>query len=188
MMTQADVRIFDDGGRIMLRELRPEDVNDTYLSWFQDSTVTEFLDSRRITKDDAINYMLLGRETRTYFMYAILAKDSGLHIGNLKIGPIQEMHGISDLVTVIGNREYWGKGLATEAIRLGSQVAFDVYGIRKLSGGIADGNIGSVKAYTKAGWVIEARLKGHHLINGEPRDRIVVSCFNPKFFPAEGNR
>lgn len=187
-MEMQKPEMFDDGGRVMLRELHEADVDETYLSWFQDATVTEFLDAKKISREDAINYMRHGRETRSYFMYALIAKDSNAHIGNVKIGPIQWAHLISDLVTVIGCREYWGKGLATEAIRLGNRVAFETYGIRKLSGGIADGNVGSVKAYTGAGWVIEGRLKGHHLINGEPRDRIIVSCFNPKFFPAEEAR
>lgn len=57
--------------------------------------------------------------------------------------------------------------------------------MRKVSGGIASGNVGSIKAYTGADWVIEAIMKGHHLINEEPQDRIVVSCFNPKFFPSD---
>lgn len=176
---------FDDGGRIYLKELREDDVTERYLSWFQDLAVTEFLDSKRITRDDAIQYIRNGRESRSHFMYAVIAKDGGGHIGNLKVGPIQWAHLISDLVTVIGQREYWGKGLATEAIKIGNRIAFDVYGIRKLSGGIAEGNAGSLKAYTNAGWVREGTLKGHHLINGEPRDRIVVSCFNPRFFPGE---
>lgn len=175
--------VIDEGRRVFLRQLHEDDVNETYLSWFQDASVTEFLDSKRITREDAVSYMRQGRETRAYFMYAVIAKVTGEHIGNVKIGPIQWAHLISDLVTVIGRREYWGKGFATEAIRLGSRVAFDTYGIRKLSGGIADGNIGSIKAYTSAGWIIEGRLAGHHLIQGEPRDRIIVSCFNPKFFP-----
>lgn len=172
-----------DGFRVLLRPMTEDDVTEEYISWFQDTVVTEYLDSRGITVADAREYLRSGRESRSYFMYAVIDKDSGLHIGNVKLGPISWMHGTSDLVTVIGRREFWGKGLATEAISLGNRIAFEEYGIRKLSGGIADGNIGSVKAYTKAGWVVEARLAGHHLIDGEPRDRIVVSCFNPAFFP-----
>lgn len=169
--------------RVSLRPMQEDDINEEYISWFKDTIVTEYLDSRGITIDDARAYLRNGYETRSYFMYAVIDRESGLHIGNVKLGPISWMHGTSDLVTVIGRREFWGKGLATEAISLGNQIAFEEHGIRKLSGGIADGNIGSVKAYTKAGWVIEARLKGHHLIDGQARDRIVVSCFNPAFFP-----
>ena len=89
---------------------------------------------------------------------------------------------VSDLVTVIGDTSYWAMGIATEAIKLGSKIAFKVYDIRKLSGDIYSENIGSVKAYTKAGWTIEAVLKGHAIVNGKVMDRIFVSCFNPRYF------
>jgi ribosomal-protein-alanine N-acetyltransferase len=173
------------GYRVYLRPMTEDDINEDYISWFQDTLVTEYLDTRAITVADARDYLRIGRESRSYFMYAVIDRESELHIGNVKIGPVSWLHGTSDLVTVIGRREFWGKGLATEAISIGNQLAFQELGIRKLSGGIADGNIGSVKAYTKAGWIIEARLKGHHLIDGAARDRIVVSCFNPAFFPNE---
>lgn len=173
----------EDNGVIYLRELEAKDVSEEYISWFKDSVVTEFLDSKKITKQDAIDYMVNGRKTGLHIMYGIFDANTDAHIGNIKVGPIAKGHQTSDLVTVIGNRDYWGKGIATQAIRLGNKVAFEEHGIRKLSGGVADGNIGSVKAYTRAGWVEEARLEGHHLINGEVRDRILISCFNPKFFP-----
>lgn len=177
---------YEEGGRIFLRRLTAEDVSQDYLDWFADETVTEFLDSRRLTRESVVDYIENGAATKTHYMYGIFDKDSRRHIGNIKVGPIQWNHLVADLVCVIGAREFWGKGLAKEAIRLGNRVAFDVHGMRKVSGGIASGNIGSIKAYTGAGWVIEATMKGHHLINGEPQDRVVVSCFNPKFFPQEG--
>ena len=86
---------------------------------------------------------------------------------------------------MIGVKEFWGKGLAKEAILLGNRIAFGVHGMRKVSGGIASGNVGSIKAYTGADWVIEATMKGHHIINGEAQDRVVVSCFNPAYFPKQ---
>lgn len=182
-MQSENQQRYSDGGRVYLRPLLEEDVNDEYLSWFKDAAVVHFLDSRNITHEDAVNYIRQGRETGQWYMYAVIFAENDVHIGNLKIGPIQKAHKTSDLVTVIGRPDYWGKGLATEAIKIGNKIAFDVYDIRKLSGGIAEKNIGSIKCYTSAGWVIEARLKGHHLINGEPEDRVCVSCFNPKYFP-----
>lgn len=176
---------YADGGRIFLRRLTAEDVSQNYIDWFQDETVTEFLDSRKLTPESVIYYIESGAAAKLHYMYGIFDSASRRHIGNLKIGPIQWNHLVSDLVCIIGAREFWGKGLAKEAIRLGNRVAFNTHGMRKVSGGIASGNIGSIKAYTGADWVIEATMKGHHLINGKPQDRVVVSCFNPKFFPQE---
>ena len=175
-------KIVAQGEKIYLRELVEDDVTDRYLSWFRDPQVTEFLEARNLTSKDVIDYIRAGKETATYYMFAICSNESGLHVGNLKVGPIERKHMLSDLVTVIGDKNYWGIGLATEAIMLGNELAFSHYGIRKLSAGMYADNIRSIKAYTKAGWVIEAILQGHYLLNGKILDRICVACFNPKYF------
>ena len=67
----------------------------------------------------------------------------------------------------------------TEAIVLGQRIAFERHNIRKLSGGVLGPNIASFKAFTRAGWVEEGRLRDHYLVDGEPVDWIVISCLNP---------
>jgi len=170
--------------RVHLRRLTPQDITEDYLAWFRDEVVTAFLDVHHITYEEARSYLEDGEEQRIHFMYAIVHTETDQHIGNLKIGPVNWKHLYSDCVAVIGRRDFWGQGLATEAIGQGIRIAFDEMDLRKLSGGIIEGNEGSLKAYTRAGWVIEGRLKGHYLVDGEPRDRIQVSCFNPKYFPS----
>jgi len=175
-------KIIAKGKRICLRDLVENDVTDRYLSWFRDSEVTEFLEARNLTRKDVIDYIRAGKETATYYMFAICLNESGLHVGNLKVGPINQKHMLSDLVTVIGDKNYWGRGLGEEAIALGNKVAFLQYNIRKLCGGMYSDNIRSIKAYTKAGWVIEAVLQGHYLLDNKVMDRVCVACFNPKYF------
>ena len=46
-------------------------------------------------------------------------------------------------------------------------------------------NTASIKAYSRAGWLIEGRLKGFYLIDGKNEDQILVGCFNPKYFTEE---
>ena len=172
--------------RVFLRELTKEDVTENYLTGFQNENVTAFLevDGKSLSVEDVIDYMEAGRNSGKYFMYAVCTNE-GKHIGNLKVGPINHKNMTSDLVTVIWDEDYWGKGLATESIKLGNKLAFEKYNIRKLTGGMYSSNIGSVKAYTKAGWIIEATLQNHYMVNGKLEDRIIVSCFNPPFFPNE---
>jgi [ribosomal protein S5]-alanine N-acetyltransferase len=171
-----------EGERLYLRILREEDVNDKYLAWFRDDRVTQFLEAKNLERQEVLDYIKAGQESRTYFMHAICLKENDKHIGNLKVGPIDRKHMTSDLVVVIGDKQCWGKGLASEAIAIGNRIAFEKYNIRKLSGGMYSDNIGSVKCYVKAGWVIEGRLVGHYTLDGKVLDRICVSCFNPKFF------
>lgn len=167
--------------RVYLRPLNENDVNTDYLSWFADDDVTAFLEvnGKELTKEIVIDYIHTGRSTGKYFMYAICLTENDKHIGNLKVGPIIEKHQVADLPCVIGDKSQWGKGLATEAIALGSQIAFENHKIRKLTGQIYASNIGSIKAYCKAGWIIEGVNQSRYLVDGKEMDQVVVSCFNP---------
>jgi [ribosomal protein S5]-alanine N-acetyltransferase len=169
--------------RVYLRELMESDINEDYLKGFSDDDVLNFLevDGKNLTKDAVVEYIREGRENKSYYMYAVCLLDSDKHIGNLKIGPINWKHMFSDLVTVIWDKQYWGKGLATDAIKEGNKLAFDKYNIRKLTGGMYANNMGSIKAYTKSGWIIEGKLQNHFIENGKFVDYVLVSCFNPCF-------
>ena len=169
--------------QVSLRLLEDKDVNEEYLSWFNDPDVTKFLevDGNSLTRQKVIDYINYGKDSKSYFMYAICLCENNKHIGNLKIGPINYKHNFSDLVTVIGDKQFWGKGIATEAIKLGIDLCFKKYNIRKLSASIYSNNIRSLKCYTSAGFTVEGIQKNHCLINDSLCDKVLVSCFNPHF-------
>lgn len=167
---------------VYLRPIEDRDVGERYLSWFRSAGVTQFLVARDLARDEVHQYVEEGRATGRWYMYAICDAENDLHIGNLKVGDIDLTHGVSDLVTVIGDESYWGRGIATQVIRMGTQLAFDTHRLRKVSGSIAETNIGSLRAYTRAGWVEEGRLRGAFLFDGVVQDKVLVSCFNPAYF------
>ena len=168
--------------RVILRPLTAADVSDAYVLWYDDPAVNRFLDMKGTTRESSIAYAEHGRATNSYFMYAILAADTGTHIGNLKIGPISWFHMTSNLVTVIGHPDFRRRGYGAAAVRAGSRLAFEEYAMRKLASGVIQGNTASLKAYIRSGWVVEGVLKGQHLLNGEPCDHIAIACFNPQMF------
>jgi len=170
---------------IYIRPLLKEDITERYLSWFKDDLVTKFLDARNLSKEEVLNYLKYGKESRSYYIYAICIKHNDLHIGNIKIGPIKRKDGISDLVTVIGDHTYWGKGVARYAIMHAVNIGFNQGGIRKFSASINSLNTSSVKAYTRAGLKVEAVIKnyfynkvGNKIIIS---DKIFVGCENKNF-------
>jgi len=171
--------------KVFLRPMADGDFTESYIAWFRDPLVTRFLAARNISIQDSIDHWHRGQQDNAWFMYAICAAEDGRHIGNLKLGPINWAHMISDMSTVIGDRSTWGQGRAREAIRLGIRIAFNELNIRKLSASIDGDNIGSIKAYTGAGFHVEASLKDQFMDTTQtpPRltDRLYVACFNPAF-------
>lgn len=172
------------GDRLYLRPLNAKDIDDRYLKWFEDDSLMLFYSGSRqkFTQERILEEISSGAEAGTRYVLGIFLKENDLCIGNIKVGPIIKEQKISDLIVLIGDRSYHGKGLAVDAITLGNRVAFEWLDIRKLYGGMYENNIASIKAYTRAGWVIEGRLKGHYWVNEAPMDRILVGCFNPKYF------
>lgn len=166
------------GGLVYLRPLTPADITERYIAWFSDEAVTRHLEVRAITQEEARSYIEEGLTTNEYFMCAICDLQSGDHIGNIKIGPIRWKHRVSDMVTVIGDRTYWGRGVASDAIRLAVRLAFRFLGMRKLHASMYAGNVGSLRAYTRAGWSVEARLAQHGVLDDSPSDIILISYFH----------
>lgn len=173
--------------RIFLQEIRIDDVDDRVMRWFEDEELMRYYSNskNKITKESLIDSIELGKKTGNVFTYGVFDFITSMLIGTIKVGPINHVHKISDLVVLIGDREFLGKGLAVEAIKLGNELAFREFSIRKLFGGMYESNIPSIKAYTRAGWIIEGRLKGHYYVQGKHEDRILVGCYNPKFFSNE---
>jgi RimJ/RimL family protein N-acetyltransferase len=174
-----------EGTTLFLRKIQLEDISNQFMMWFVDDELMKYYTNskNKITKESLLLSIREGELAGNSFTYGIFFKENNECIGTIKLGPINHAHKISDLVVLLGNKKYHGRGFAVEAIQLGNKLAFDFYDLRKLFGGMYENNISSVKAYTRAGWVIEGRLKGHYLENDKAIDRIVVGCFNPRYFP-----
>lgn len=173
--------------RIYLREISLEDLTDNVMLWFDDEELMKYYTNsgNKITREGLLNSINQGKEKQDNFTYGIFDLTNDTMLGTVKIGPINKKQKISDLVTLIGDRNYLGKGLSTEIIRLGNQVAFKKHDIRKLYGGMYMSNVPSIKAYTKADWLVEGRLKGFYWNEGVNEDRLLVTCLNPKYFTEE---
>jgi RimJ/RimL family protein N-acetyltransferase len=169
---------------IQLRKVVINDIDEEYCSWYvnDDNHLRYFTGSgRSFDRKVIIDDFETGELSGSHFYYLIESAD-GSRIGNVKIGPIDKRNKTSDLVCLIGNRLFVGKGIANRAISLANRIAFENYDIRRLHGGMHEHNIPSIRAYTKAGWFIEATMKGYYFVNDTPVDRVCVACLNPKYF------
>ena len=98
--------------RLCLRALQPEDINLTYLAWLNDPAVNRYLETRFLpqTLESLDTYWKVHRDDQLSPWFAICLQSNGLHIGNIKLGPIQWIHRRADLSLFIGNRNCWGQG------------------------------------------------------------------------------
>ena len=74
----------------------------------------------------------------------------GKSVGTINLSAPVE--GASNVSLMIGEREYWGKGIATEAIKQITDYAFRFTSIQELWAGAVAENVGSWCAFVKAGF------------------------------------
>lgn len=164
------------GKNIYLKLLNTDDVTSIYLDWMQDNEITQFLESRwkTYTLDDLKTYVKKTNNGQDNFLFGIFQNENSEHIGNIKIGGINQIHRYGDLGILIGNKNMWGKGYATEAINLITQYAFNEINLNKLTAGIYINNKGSHKAFMKANYREVGILKNHSYCEGKYLDVVLV--------------
>lgn len=169
-----------EGERIYLREVCLADVNDDYYRWMNDANVTKYTESRFSSNDmDSLreNVQQKLKDCNSFFL-AVVLKDTEQHIGNIKLGPIDWDHRLADVGILIGNRNSWGKGHATEAIGLVVKFAFRELKLHKLTAGYYAANKGSEKAFFKNGFVVEGVRSRHRLCEGNYMDTVILGLLN----------
>jgi len=167
------------GLRVFLRRLREDDIDERFALWFQNKDLMQYYrgDPAPMSRQDLIDEFIEIESKGKIFIYAIVVVQTNIVIGTIRIGPIHPTHRTSDLVVLLGDLAYHGKGIAVEAIIQGNELAFTAHNVRKLHGGMYSSNSASIGAYLKAGWIVEGNLKDHYLVEGKPMDRVLVACF-----------
>lgn len=172
---------------VTLRPVTIDDVDDEYVRWYtnDDGHLDYFSGSGRVfDREWLLADRAQGLAEERWFYYMIEAH--GQRLGTVRIGPIDQRNRTSDLVCLIGNRAFAGKGYGSRAVAAGTERAFDAHGIRRLHSGMYETNQSSIRAYVKGGWHIEARMRGFYLVGEQAVDRICVACLNPRFFADDG--
>ena len=166
------------GDRINLRKLVVEDASEEYLSWLNNYEVVKYTESRFFPQSiKEIEDYILSCNNSSNVTFAIVDNQSNLHIGNIKLGNISWIHRYADIGLIIGNTNFWGKGVATEAIGLVTQYAFNRLNLRRIIAGVYVTNTNSIKAFEKNGFLISHREKSKYFFEGEYIDAIILEKF-----------
>lgn len=165
-----------EGNNIYLRSVKISDATKEYVNWLNDPEVNQYLESRfsKHTMKNLKEYIKKILKDPSYIFLAIIQKDSNKHIGNIKLGPINKHHKFAEIGIMIGDKNSWGHGYAMEAIKLLSDFSFNKLKLHKITAGAYENNVGSIKAFTKNGFVIEGIRKELFLFKGKYIDSVMM--------------
>lgn len=93
--------------------------------------------------------------------FAMRLADDGAFVGFVHLGEIERAQGRCKLGYLIGEKELWGRGLATEAVRAAVAHAFGPLGLRRIGAGAYATNPASIRVLEKVGFRREGALRSH---------------------------
>ena len=146
-------RVFIRGQKVVLREKRIEDAPDDF-AWRSDEELAK-LDATRplnMTYDDFLRYARTeiddpGPRSKR------LAIDTfdGRHIGNFMYYDLDLRRGEAELGIMIGDRDYWGKGYGSDALRAVQDYIFTHTTLTRVYLHTLEWNERARRSFTKAG-------------------------------------
>lgn len=166
-ITTSEIRI--EGKKVYLRRVKHSDVGPEYLSWLTEPEVNQYLERRFETHtiDSLHTFVDSMAQSKDSLFLAIIHKETGTHVGNIKLGPINFNHGYAEMGILVGNKKFWGLGLGSDAIQALSDYGLKKIGLNRIFAGAYDLNIGSIKAFEKAGFSQEGILRKQFLCHGK---------------------
>lgn len=177
----ADTYLSQSLFKIYLRPLNMEDVNARYLSWLQDDQVMANIATSGYTLDSLREYVQSKVNRSDVALLAICDKTSHQHIGNVKLDYLDPKAMVAELGILIGDKDFWGKGIAQEACYLAMKFGFDHMQLRKIYLAVYESNPAAKKVYEKLGFTLEGTLRKHVLVDGQFYDKHYMGIFKEEF-------
>ena len=166
-------RLGGEGESVGLRLLELADCTERYHRWLADPVVNEFLETRYAEQTPAAirSFVASLIDSPHSYLFAIVDASAG-HIGNIKIGPVVPRHLYADVSYFIGERDAWGKGYGTAAVRIVTRFGFERLGLHRCQAGLYESNIGSHRVLEKAGYALDGRLSKQLRIGDRWEDHV----------------
>jgi RimJ/RimL family protein N-acetyltransferase len=164
----------------------PQTVAEAFSRWNRDSEYARLLDDeppklysvksfkawleRKFDQDDEFRY---------FFTIRTLEEDQ--LIGFIGLFGIQWNHGSAWVGIGLGERDYWGKGYGTDAMRLILRYAFRELNLYRLNLDVFAYNPRAIRSYEKAGFKIEGREPKSVLRDGQRYDMILMGILREEW-------
>ncbi|KAL3828777.1 hypothetical protein ACJIZ3_017579 [Penstemon smallii] len=159
--------------------IRPLDISDAddFMQWYSDEKVSKFCSWEAFTSKEAAVQHVIDNVLDHPWHRAICV--SGRAVGSISVTPFGGNDKCrAELGYVVGSA-YWGKGIATRAVKMAANAIFVEWGhLERLEAVAVVENVGSQRVLEKAGFMREGVLRKYYLLKGEPKDVVMFSLLS----------
>jgi RimJ/RimL family protein N-acetyltransferase len=173
------------GPRLQLAGVEPEELTRAYTSWNLDSEFDRLLDA----SPSRLRSVKGGREwlekelqkAAGLFWFAVRRLEDDRLLGDIVLDVNCWNTGDAFVGIGLGDRELWGRGYGTEAMQLLLRFAFTEVNLRRVTLTVFEYNPRAVRAYEKAGFRHEGRLRQRLCREGRRWDELYMGILREEW-------
>ncbi len=183
------------GERIRLRAAERADIP-MFVRWFSDPEVTEYL----LTNipfglaEEEIWFEAMIRGPKEEHVLVIEARMEGVEsgwtpVGNTSFMDLDATNRSTEIGIVLGEKEFWNRGFGTDAMKTMLRHGFENLNLHRIWLRVFTPNLRAIRAYEKAGYVLEGTYREAQFLHGRYIDVNVMSVLKhewDKTNPKEG--
>ena len=163
------------GRMIYLRKLEEEDASQEYCNWLNNPLVNKFLMTKKTTVEELKQYIKKRKSNKNCLFMGIFLNDTKEHIGNVKLEPINFENKKATLGILIGNKNYWGRGIGTESVKLLVEYAFKNLKLNNINLAVIAENKAAIRCYKKVGFKIDEIKRRTKKVQNKHHNKIIMS-------------
>lgn len=151
--------------RLFLRPLNEIDVTQKYVDWLNDHEINIYLETRHSTQtlNTCRDFVRRCNGDESEHLFGVFLSESGHHIGNAKLGFINQIHNRGQISLFIGEKSLWGQGLGREIVLALTEYGFSSLGLERIEAGCYEGNLSSLRIFLSVGYTVEGFFRSHAL-------------------------
>ena len=172
------------GERVRLRAAEREDVKNFYV-WVNDPDVTRYLSlylpMSTVDEENWFNSMTQRSQSEKTLVIEVRDGNGWKMIGNCGVFDIDTIGRLGEIGIMLGEKDEWDKGYGTEAMSLLVHHCFETLNFNRVYLRVYAENLRAKRAYEKAGFVEEGRLREAVYKNGKYDDVIIMSVLRAEW-------
>jgi RimJ/RimL family protein N-acetyltransferase len=176
------------GTVVYLRALEKEDLTGSYFQWFNDQEVCRFNSHGRAPNNmnKMESYLQRAYNDPSLAVFAIAYRENDAHVGNICLQGINLVDRSAEYAIVLGEKDYWGKGVAKEASDLILQHGFMTLNLHRIYCGTSEENTGMQKLAGYMGMKDEGRRRQALFKNGRYVDVMEYGLLSEEWLSSKG--
>lgn len=172
------------GERIRLRAVEREDLP-AFVTWINDPEVRAGLSLytpiSQVAEEGWFENVIKQHPAEQVMVIEAKQGKKWKLIGNCGLIKVNWRLSSAEIGIMIGERKEWNKGYGTEALRLILRHGFETLNLHRLFLRVYEDNPGAIRAYEKAGFVHEGRMREAQFSDGEYKDVLLMSVLRSEW-------